>query len=75
VSRELLLVTRPRRWPARRTDLVEISASAAPPVYKIMDYGKFIFQQKKKQGEAKKKQKVMSPTLALRPELTPQLLG
>ena len=30
-------------------DLVEISATANPPVCKIMDYGKYIFQQKKKQ--------------------------
>ncbi len=40
-------------------DLVEISPTAAPPVCKIMDYGKYIFQQKKKQTEAKKKQKVI----------------
>ena len=40
-------------------DLVEISASANPPVCKIMDYGKYVFQQKKKQSEAKKKQKVI----------------
>ena len=40
-------------------DLVEISPSANPPVCKIMDYGKYVFQQKKKQGEAKKKQKVI----------------
>jgi translation initiation factor IF-3 len=40
-------------------DLVEISAAANPPVCKIMDYGKYIFQQKKKQAEAKKKQKVI----------------
>src|SRR5213079_2155165 len=40
-------------------DLVEISPTANPPVCKIMDYGKFIFQQKKKAGEAKKKQKVI----------------
>ena len=40
-------------------DLVEISPSASPPVCKIMDYGKYVFQQKKKQGEAKKKQKVI----------------
>ena len=40
-------------------DLVEISATATPPVCKIMDYGKFIFQQKKKTSEAKKKQKVI----------------
>jgi len=40
-------------------DLVEISPTAAPPVCKIMDYGKYQFQQKKKQSEAKKKQKVI----------------
>jgi len=40
-------------------DLVEISPTATPPVCKIMDYGKYVFQQKKKQGEAKKKQKVI----------------
>jgi translation initiation factor IF-3 len=40
-------------------DLVEISPTANPPVCKIMDYGKYIFQQKKKQTEAKKKQKVI----------------
>ncbi len=40
-------------------DLVEISPTAAPPVCKIMDYGKYQFQQKKKQTEAKKKQKVI----------------
>src|SRR5436190_5635849 len=40
-------------------DLVEISPTATPPVCKIMDYGKFVFQQKKKQAEAKKKQKVI----------------
>lgn len=40
-------------------DLVEISPTANPPVCKIMDYGKYVFQQKKKQNEAKKKQKVI----------------
>ena len=40
-------------------DLVEISPTANPPVCKIMDYGKYVFQQKKKTGEAKKKQKVI----------------
>ncbi|MDX1582376.1 MAG: translation initiation factor IF-3 [Thermoanaerobaculia bacterium] len=43
----------------RGLDLVEISASARPPVCKIMDHGKFLFQQKKKQAEAKKKQKTI----------------
>jgi translation initiation factor IF-3 len=40
-------------------DLVEISPTATPPVCKIMNYGKYVFQQKKKQSEAKKKQKVI----------------
>jgi translation initiation factor IF-3 len=40
-------------------DLVEIAPQATPPVCKIMDYGKFLFQQKKKSAEAKKKQKVI----------------
>ncbi|QKI90286.1 translation initiation factor IF-3 [Thiomicrorhabdus xiamenensis] len=38
-------------------DLVEITAKANPPVCKIMDYGKYLYQQQKKQHEAKKKQK------------------
>ncbi len=38
-------------------DLVEISPNADPPVCRIMDYGKFKFEQNKKQQEAKKKQK------------------
>lgn len=40
-------------------DLVEIAPTATPPVCKIMNYGKFLFQKKKKEGEAKKKQKVI----------------
>lgn len=38
-------------------DLVEISPSASPPVCRVMDYGKFLFELSKKQGLAKKKQK------------------
>ena len=38
-------------------DLVEISPSAKPPVCRIMDYGKYLFEISKKQAEAKKKQK------------------
>ncbi len=38
-------------------DLVEIVPTAEPPVCRLMDYGKFRFDQKKKQNEAKKKQK------------------
>lgn len=39
-------------------DLVEINAAQIPPVVKIMDYGKFKYDQKKKANEAKKKQKL-----------------
>lgn len=39
----------------RTLDLVEISASARPPVCRLMDYGKFKYEQKKKKNEAKKK--------------------
>ena len=38
-------------------DLVEISPNAEPPVCRLMDYGKFRFEQKKEQSEARKKQK------------------
>lgn len=38
-------------------DLVEIAPNAEPPVCRIMDYGKFRFQQEKLQAAAKKKQK------------------
>lgn len=41
-------------------DLVMISPSAKPPVCKIMDFGKFVYEQSKKEKEAKKKQKVIS---------------
>ena len=40
-------------------DLVKISPNAVPPVCKIMDYSKFCFDQKKKEKEAKKNQRVV----------------
>jgi len=40
-------------------DLVEVSPNAKPPVCRIMNYGKYKFEQSKKQQEAKKKQKQM----------------
>lgn len=40
-------------------DLVEISPGAEPPVCKIMDYGKYKYEQQKKANEARKKQKVV----------------
>jgi translation initiation factor IF-3 len=41
----------------KNLDLVEISPTATPPVCRIMDYGKFLYQQEKKEREAKKHQK------------------
>ncbi len=38
-------------------DLVEIAPQAKPPVCRIMDYGKFLFEEGKKKAEARKKQK------------------
>jgi translation initiation factor IF-3 len=40
-------------------DLLEISPNAEPPVVKILDFGKFKYEQQKKKNEAKKKQKVI----------------
>lgn len=40
-------------------DLVEISPNAKPPVCKIMDFGKFKYEQQKKESEARKKQKII----------------
>ena len=39
-------------------DLVEVAPAAKPPVCRIMDFGKFLYQQKKKAQESRKKQKV-----------------
>ncbi len=40
-------------------DLVEVAPDANPPVCKIMDHGKYLFEKKKKEKEAKKKQHVV----------------
>ena len=49
-------------------DLIEISPQANPPVCKILDYGKFRYEQQKKKNEAKKNQKVVEiKELKLRP--------
>ncbi len=40
-------------------DLVEISPNATPPVCKIMDFGKFKYEQQKREAEARKKQKII----------------
>ncbi len=43
----------------KELDLVKIAPQAAPPVCKIMDYKKYLFEQSKKEKEAKKNQKVV----------------
>jgi translation initiation factor IF-3 len=51
-------------------DLVEIVATADPPVAKILDYGKFRFQEQKKKAEARKRQKVVElKEIKLRPNI------
>jgi translation initiation factor IF-3 len=45
---------------AKNLDLVEISPTANPPVCRIMDFGKFLYQQEKKEREAKKHQKTIT---------------
>ncbi len=50
-------------------DLVELSASAKPPVCRVMDYGKYRYEQSKKQAEAKKKQTTVEvKEIKLRPK-------
>lgn len=44
----------------KELDLVMIAANSTPPVCKIMDYGKYLYEQTKKVKEAKKKQKVIN---------------
>lgn len=56
---------------ARGLDLVEVSPSADPPVCRIMDYGKWLYQQKRRVREAHKKTQHHAATLKeirLRPE-------
>ena len=50
-------------------DLVEVSASAKPPVCRIMDYGKYRYELSKKQADAKKKQATVEvKEIKLRPK-------
>lgn len=44
----------------KEQDLVEIAPNAKPPVCRIMDFGKFKYEQSKREKEARKKQKVIS---------------
>ena len=54
----------------KELDLVEISPQASPPVCKILDYGKYKFDQKKRTQEAKKNQaKVQMKEIKMRPKI------
>jgi translation initiation factor IF-3 len=52
-------------------DLVEVSPAADPPVARVMDYGKFLYQQQKRERESRKAQKqVEVKEIQLRPKTT-----
>jgi len=54
---------------SQHLDLVEVSPTAVPPVCRIMDYGKFKYQQSKRQQEARKKQvQIQLKEIKLRPK-------
>lgn len=54
---------------SQHLDLVEVSPNSTPPVCRIMDYGKFKYQQSKKQQEARKKQvQIQLKEIKLRPK-------
>ena len=54
----------------KNLDLVMISPNANPPVCKIMDYGKYKYEQSRKEKESKKKQKVVNiKEVRLRPDI------
>ncbi len=51
-------------------DLVEVAPQAEPPVCKILDYGKFKYEEQKKAAEARKKQKIIEvKEIKLRPNI------
>ncbi len=54
----------------KQLDLVEVAPQAKPPVCRIMDYGKFRYEQSKKEKEAKKKQRIITvKEVKLRPNI------
>ena len=55
---------------AASLDLVEISPNAMPPIVKLLDYGKYKYQEQKKAAEARKKQKVVEvKEIKMRPNI------
>lgn len=58
-----------RKAEERGLDLVEVNPKSSPPVCKILDYGKFKYEEKKRQSEAKKKQTIVElKEVKLRPK-------
>ncbi|MEG6617050.1 translation initiation factor IF-3 [Peptococcaceae bacterium 1198_IL3148] len=54
----------------RQLDLVEVAPQAKPPVCRLMDYGKYRYEQSKKEKEAKKKQRIINvKEVKLRPNI------
>ncbi|WP_459910811.1 translation initiation factor IF-3 [Desulfotomaculum defluvii] len=54
----------------KQLDLVEVAAQAKPPVCRIMDFGKFKYEQSKREKEAKKKQRIIQiKEVKLRPRI------
>ncbi|MEO0140144.1 MAG: translation initiation factor IF-3 [candidate division WOR-3 bacterium] len=59
---------------SKELDLVEVAPTATPPVCRIMDYGKFIYQEKKKQRESKGHASEVKE-ISLRPNISEHDLG
>lgn len=54
----------------RQVDLVEVAPQARPPVCRLMDYGKYKYEQSKREKEARKKQRIISvKEVKLRPNI------
>jgi translation initiation factor IF-3 len=53
---------------ARDLDLVEVAPNADPPVCRMMDYGKYLYEQAKKERKARKAQKAEVKEIRLRPK-------
>ncbi|MGQ9813878.1 MAG: translation initiation factor IF-3 [Candidatus Roseilinea sp.] len=65
-TREALQMAR-----AQHLDLIEVAPNADPPVCRIFDYGKFIYEREKKEREAKRSQRVFEvKSIRLRPKTT-----
>jgi translation initiation factor IF-3 len=60
----------------KNLDLVEVSPNVEPPVCRIMDFGKFQYEKRRREREAKKQQKVIEvKEIQLRPKTDPHHLG